>query len=75
MITLPTHNSDTLDSEISQNSDTLFALTKTSLFWEEEDFAEKIHWFSINIEPKRTYFIIFEKLCYVLNLNIFLPII
>ena len=43
MITLPTHNSDTLDSEISQNSDTLFALTKISLFWEEEDFAEKIH--------------------------------
>ena len=35
MITLPTHNSDPLDSELSQNSDTLFALTKMSLFWQQ----------------------------------------
>ena len=41
--TVPTHNSDTLNCEISQNSDNLFALTKMSLFWEEEDFAKKVH--------------------------------
>ena len=34
--TVPTHNSDTPNSDIYQNSDTLFALTKMSLFWEEE---------------------------------------
>ena len=39
--TVPTHNSDTL-----------FALTEMSLFWGKEDFAKKIHWFSVKIEPK-----------------------
>ena len=38
---MPTHNSDTKNNDISQYSDTLFALTKMSLFWEEEDFAKK----------------------------------
>ena len=32
---MPTQNSDT------QNSDTLFALTKMSLFWQQEDFGKK----------------------------------
>ena len=39
--TVPTHNSDTL-----------FALTEMSLFWGKEDFAKKIHRFSVIIEPK-----------------------
>ena len=34
---MPTHNSDTKNNDISQYSDTLFALTKMSLFWEEEN--------------------------------------
>ena len=33
--TVLTHNSDTKNSDISQNSDTLFALTKMSLFCKE----------------------------------------
>ena len=41
--TVPTQNSDTQNSDIFQNSDTLFALTKMSLFWQEEDFGKKIH--------------------------------
>ena len=40
--TVVTHNSDNPNSDISQNSDTLFALMNMSLFWEEEDFAKKI---------------------------------
>ena len=39
--TVSTHNSDTPNSDVSQNSDTLFGLTKMSLFWAEEDFAIK----------------------------------
>ena len=39
--TVPTHNSDTPNSDTSQNSDTLFVLKKMTLFWEDEDFAKK----------------------------------
>ena len=46
-ITVPTHNSD-----ISQNSDTLFALTEMSLFWEEEDSAKR----NLNIDLKNPIF-------------------
>ena len=38
-------NSDSPNSDISQNSDTLFAFTKMSLFCEEEDFAKKLEMF------------------------------
>ena len=39
--TVPTQNSDTQNSDIFQNTDTLFALTKMSLFWQQEDFGKK----------------------------------
>ena len=50
---MPTHNSDTPNSDISQNSDTLFALTKMSLFGKRKIFPKKTHCFSLNNEPKR----------------------
>ena len=51
---------------LSQNSDTLFALTKMSLFWEEENCAKKVLiFFKHNVwAEKNSFFIIFEKLCY-----------
>ena len=42
--TVPTQNSDTQNSDILQNSDKLFALTKMSLFWQQEDFLSDDLW-------------------------------
>ena len=45
-ITVVTHKSDTSNSDTypnictDSNSETLFAFTKISLFWEEEDFGK-----------------------------------
>ena len=57
--TATTHYSDTLNSEISQNSDNFFAPTKMSLFWDY--FMEKIYKFSLKIQPKITHFLLFLK--------------
>ena len=42
---MPIHNNDTPIDDIPQNSDTFFAFTKMSLFWEEDDFAKKLEMF------------------------------
>ena len=50
--TVPTQNSD-----IFQNSDTLFALTKMSLFWQQEDFGKNTLIFFKHWAEKNSFFI------------------
>ena len=57
---MPTHNSGTPNSDISQK-DTLFALTEISLFWEEGDFAKR-YWVK-----KNSFFIIFFIFVFILE--------
>ena len=67
---MPTHNSDTQNSDISQNSDTLFALTKMSLYWEEGGFREKntliVHWFFRPWVKKNSFFWLFWRLSFLI---------
>ena len=64
---MPTHNSDTQNSAIFQNSDTLLALTKMSLFWQQENFGMKNIDFLLTLSQHELIFFIFEKLCYAVG--------
>ena len=65
--TVPTQNSDTQNSDIFQNSDTFFALTKMSLFWQQEDFGKKNTLIFFKHWAIKNSFFIFEKLCYAVG--------
>ena len=59
--TVPNYRSEPPNSDISQKSETLYALTDMSLFFEEEDFAKKKYIF-FRRWAKWTHFYCFWKI-------------